>query len=517
MDFGREEIWKRVGIFALFMTVLFSGLIYWSLQNNDEHYTSLLVKSDVPGGRIYAEGSGFLGYTNRLITNIPPGVYRITARKEGYQALPPSLEIDLPPDSQLTVYFDFKKIRSELMGFLKVVAEHPDSKIFIDDVYYGLLSDKEVIELDSGKYEVSITREGYVGIPPERFVTITAGDTSVYAIQQVQIRSNTPDLSTAYTKNVGSIEVSSNISGAEIILDGRNTGEYTDHVFTQIPPGNYSVMVKKEGYLIEPEVREITISREKPAGAATFTLKKNLEMVTIRTIPPAGKIFIDGNGKGVGEFKGMLAVGEHQLSFGDVPGYVKPRPRQINVTAGIPLDLSVKYFPHMEILATVNTRGTVSEKNCTVTTGYTFKDRAFTASSEGGPTIEFKEDLNGYFWKLGYAFAYRNPRGNDAVKLTFELPRELDYDQKFTFKLYGASSKEKYPLSISSSVEINIKLNNNVLSYYYSPKFIEDLGEVEVKEWDISPYIRGGVNTLEISTTDKNNTFYYLKKLEIFN
>jgi hypothetical protein len=83
--------------------------------------------------------------------------------------------------------------------------------------------------------------------------------------------------------------------------------------------------------------------------------------------------------------------------------------------------------------------------------------------------------------------------------------------------LYAASSREKYPLSLSSNVSIEIKFNNNILSYNYIPKFIEDIGGVELKEWDITPYIKGGTNNLEISTTDKNNTYYYLKKVEIYN
>jgi hypothetical protein len=171
----------------------------------------------------------------------------------------------------------------------------------------------------------------------------------------------------------------------------------------------------------------------------------------------------------------------------------------------------------MKITAGIDDQGKTYFEKCEVYTGHTFKDRAFTASSEGGPSIEFNEKLNNYFWKLGYAFAYRNPKGNDAVKISFTLPRNLDYDQKFTLKLEAASSREKYPLSVSSNVEILIKFNNTILSYYYTPKFVEDLGTMEATEWDISSAVKGGLNSLEISTTDKNNTFYYLKSIAIQN
>jgi len=125
--------------------------------------------------------------------------------------------------------------------------------------------------------------------------------------------------------------------------------------------------------------------------------------------------------------------------------------------------------------------------------------------------------LNDYFLKLGYAFPYRNPKGNDAIKIVFDLPRNLEYDQNFTLKLYAASSKENYPMTISGKTEISIKFNKNILSYYYSPKYLEDLGGMEENEWDITSYVRSGENTLEIGTTDKNNTYYYIKRIEIYN
>ncbi|MEZ4746708.1 MAG: hypothetical protein R3C41_11585 [Calditrichia bacterium] len=37
----------------------------------------------------------------------------------------------------------------------------------------------------------------------------------------------------------------------------------------------------------------------------------------------------------------------------------------------------------------------------------------------------------------------------------------------------------------SRKAEILIKLNGNVLSYYYQPKTLEELGGVEKTEWEI--------------------------------
>jgi hypothetical protein len=517
LDFGREEIWKRLGFLALFMLIVFTGLIAWIYQTRESKSTYLMVQSSEQGVRVYADNSRFLGYANRPITNIPPGQYKITARKDGYQTFPLFHEVVLRPDSQVVINFQFKMARSELLGYLKVLAEYEDSKLFVDDIYYGQLNGQNIFELDSGIHEVSLRKDGFLIIPPERTIRIIPGDTLIYSVEEIPLPDKSQDLASSYTKNVGSIEVNSNINGASIFLNGRNTGQFTDHIFTQLPLGGYSIQLKKEGYQIEPDVQQVSLSSGIPSAVVDFKINRNSEIVEITTVPATGIIIIDGNKKGNGKFSGTLPIGDHTVSFGAIPGYVEPLPQKISVRAGFPLKLQVEYFPEVEIKAAVSDRGTIIENNCNVTQGYTFKDRAFIASSEGGPSIEFNKDLNDYFWKLGYAFPYRNPKGNDAVKISFNLPRELNYDQKFTLKLYAASSREKYPLSLSSNTEIDIKFNNNVLSYYYTPKLLEDLQGMEMKEWDITPFIKGGTNNLEISTTDKNNTFYYLKMVEIFN
>ncbi|MEJ2536813.1 MAG: PEGA domain-containing protein [Calditrichia bacterium] len=290
------------------------------------------------------------------------------------------------------------------------------------------------------------------------------------------------------TENIGSLEVSSNVKGARILLNGKDSGQETDHVFTQLPLGNYRAQVQLEGYDVQPEELQLNLTQKNPSGNAEFVLTRMFEKVTVRTEPASGTIYIDNEFKGEGSFEGVLKVGTHTISFGDISGYKKPKSRTITLKARNPF------------LWEVN-----------------FKNQAFTASSEGGPGIEFNDKIKEYVWKMGYAFPYRNPKGNDAIKITFMMPRDLDYDQNFTLVLVAASSQEKYPLSISTRVDISIKLNNSILSYYYQPKFLEDLGSLDKVEWDITKNIRPGLNTLEISTTEDNNTFYFLKRVEIFN
>ena len=101
-------------------------------------------------------------------------------------------------------------------------------------------------------------------------------------------------MATSYSEDVGSIEVLSNIKGARIIINGRDTGELTDNIFTQLPTGGYSVRIEKEGYGVEPESRTVRLSHSEPAANAIFTLLPKEELVKIHTDPKKAKIFIDG-------------------------------------------------------------------------------------------------------------------------------------------------------------------------------------------------------------------------------
>ncbi len=517
IEIGNESVWKKtlvtVGILAAISLGTYFGLEKWNSPETGE----LLVKGDVQAARVYLDDTDFIGYSNKTILNVPVGVHRITAIKEGYVSIPRFHEVEINADSMRTIEFKFKIASSEIQGFLKVVADQRGSKIYVDKNYYGNLEDSPVLTLDEGQHTISIDKTGYVTVPAEKVVHISAGDTSLLIVQQVPVpRKDRTELG-LNPGNAGTIAVTSNVKNARIFINGKDTGQETDYVFTQMPPGNYDIQIQKEGFSVEPQNMDVRLTRNNTEGNAKFQLSRMFEKVKIVTDPPQGPIYVDGKFMGEGKYEGVLKIGTYNLSFGSVSGYITPRPRRIEVRGGFPLSLSERYFPKMKILAAINNRGDLISQECEVYTGYTLKNRAFTTSGEGGPAVEYNDHLKDYVWKLGYAFPYRNPKGNDAIKVSFRLPRDLDYDQKFTVRILAATSHEKYPLSLNTKVDISVKFNNTVLSYYYEPKFIENLNGLEEIQWDVTPYIEPGENSFEISTTEKNNTFYFIKRIEIFN
>ncbi len=78
----------------------------------------------------------------------------------------------------------------------------------------------------------------------------------------------------------GSIQVNSSPSGAQIFLDGRDTGQVTNTTLTGISPGSHQVEVSKEGYVDHRETVSVTSGQTTRVDA---TLSKH----TIRVTSPS--------------------------------------------------------------------------------------------------------------------------------------------------------------------------------------------------------------------------------------
>lgn len=521
LDIVNEGIWKKTGI-VIGLLALISIIAYFTVAvNNKPQVGKVLVKTQgkVAGARVYMDEDIFLGYNNRVLENIPVGMHRFYAYKEGYISLPKYHEVNILQDSLTTLQFKFERARSEVQGYLKIFADLKDSKVFVDNTYLGLLSKNNIIALEEGQHTVNVQKEGYMTKPAEKVVNIVVGDTSFVYLTQSPLPRESRSRGILPHSGIGSIEITSNMKNARIYLNGKDTGYQTDYIFTQFPLGKYTVQVKKDGFFVEPEKIECRLDKRNPVASAHFRLVRKYERVQIVTNPEKGPIFIDDKFMGEGKFEGVLNIGEHRIHFGDIAGYKTPRPRKITVSPNARATLNVSYFPEVDIVASIDRSGRIVAKSCEVHTGYTSKYRAFTPSSEGGPEIEFNNLTKEYLMVFGFAFPYRNPKGNDAIRLNFNLPENKDVDQKFYVKIYAATSRKKYPFVFTPEhhVEILVKINDKVLSTRYKPQYLEDLKGLAQTEWEITPFIQPGLNTFEVSTTVKNTTYFYLKRIEIHN
>ncbi|GAB4368230.1 MAG: hypothetical protein Kow0042_09270 [Calditrichia bacterium] len=524
IDLDTRGIWKNIVVFLSLLVTVIIVSYFLIFPSSKSETGRLLVRGDVVGARVYLDGETFLGYSNKTLENVPPGLHRISAFKEGYVTIPQYHEIEIKPDSLNILDFQFKLARSQVHGYIQVKSEQNQSKLFVDNRFLGFLSGDTLFALEEGQHTIAIQKEGFVSQPAEKVIFIAAGDTSLISFFQLPLTPSRIQSEGDRRSRIGSIEVTSDVKNAWIFINGRKTGNRTDYIFTQYPLGQYYVTVEREGYEVYPEGIEVNLTRRQPSAKAAFHLVGKFSQVTISTNPPEGEIFIDGEYKARGSYRGELTVGEHTLSFGELKGYKTPEPIRFEIKPGSRPSFNMDYIPEIHIVAGIDSRGIIYCNGGELQTGYTYPNRAFSASSDGGPSVEFNEVIKDYLLKLGFAFTYRKPPGSDAVRVEFQLPGRLDTRQTYKVRITAAASNEKYPLAVrpeplseEAGAEIVLKFNNNRIGQFYKPKFLEELKGLEVVEMEVSSYVRPGINSFEISTGDRNAFFYYLKRIEIFN
>ncbi len=120
--------------------------------------------------------------------------------------------------------------------------------------------------------------------------------------------------STVATERTGQLVVSANVTGARIIIDGKDSGEVTPHTFPALPARSHTVAVMKEG------------SQTASSGfvvQAGDSVTANLQLVppTVEpgelefiTEPPGVEVFIDDKSYGPSPVTTPLAPGVHTYS-----------------------------------------------------------------------------------------------------------------------------------------------------------------------------------------------------------
>jgi hypothetical protein len=256
----------------------------------ETHTGRLLVKSGDLSGRVFLNDKEFLGYTNTELNNVPVGEQRIFLKRDGYETEPAFRNVKIVADSLVEIEFVLRRSATAGSGFIKLNAPYMDSKVFVNNRYQGHLADNKLLALGPGEYSISLEKEGYYSVPAQKIINIIPGDTVLYSVEQFPAKSGRSGSRLTSTENIGSLEVSSNVKGARILLNGKDSGQETDHVFTQLPLGNYRAQVQLEGYDVQPEELQLNLTQRNPSGNAEFVLTRMFEKVTVRTEPANGTI-----------------------------------------------------------------------------------------------------------------------------------------------------------------------------------------------------------------------------------
>jgi hypothetical protein len=116
--------------------------------------------------------------------------------------------------------------------------------------------------------------------------------------------------------------VSSNVSGAWILLDSTTKkGWVTPHVFS-LAPGTYTVALNKPGYKRYEETVNVRAGRTTEVEA-DLAAEDNKGQVIVETVPSGLAVHVDGKPYGPSPTLASLSPGRHELEVSPPPGQLK--------------------------------------------------------------------------------------------------------------------------------------------------------------------------------------------------
>lgn len=175
------------------------------------------------------------------VFNLPEGSYVVSVAKSGYSASPESMVAQVIKD--LLIGVDF--ILTENRGSIFVNSTPSGGSIILDHAFAGKTTPDTLFDINAGDHIVSVAKPGYRPSPESLLVTVFKNQTT---------SADFILLDTLY----GSLSVSSNPSGATIVINNQATYITTPYLFlNNFPIGPHIVSVFKQGYSNDPPAKEV--------------------------------------------------------------------------------------------------------------------------------------------------------------------------------------------------------------------------------------------------------------------
>lgn len=458
---------RNLALFVSSVSFVVVAFIYFTMNRP---YSYLWVSSNVDGAAIFIDNELTKHNTDALLASLSPGEHKVALYKPGYCTRFTTVEL----------------------------LKNDTSQVNID------------LEIDSLFFHPKKTREP---MKDELFPPAWSGKSS----------GRTPSASKralASSSDKTSVLITSNISDAQIIIDGNPTPFEINQPITKLTPGTHIIEVQKQGYRSDPAYNVVKLTRGSSTRYLTFELIKESPLVlTVSTEPVDADIFVNsilmGHGEMVQEYQ---TPGRLKISFGEVRSFKTPPPIEAQLSERNPtINEKGVYLPLIELSVSLGQDGLVVEKGVShVYSGYYFPNTGPVPSGENGPEIKKLEYHNVYAWEMGYAFARRNPPGSDYLQVIFSLPENFSKNKVLFLTLRGCASNRNYLLNLTKTTDIAIEVNGREILSHFSPTANIDWQEPMGKDsWPISDFLKVGENNVIIRTTAENKCYYYLNAIEI--
>ncbi|MFH0807121.1 MAG: PEGA domain-containing protein, partial [Elusimicrobiota bacterium] len=249
-------------------------------------FGSLVINSEPQGAELYIDNqpAGKTPYRNEKMASRN---YFVKAQMELWVDAEERIEVI---DGQKT---EILLVLAKNYGGINITA--PQAEIFIEGKKAG--QNQYSSNLSPGKYVVTAKREKHRDAQQEVFISIGKTETITLTPEPI----------------MGSISIFSEPSetkGAEIYIDGENTGKVTPAVIPLFI-GEHTVALKHKEYLADDQ--QITIT-EGESRKLTFTMKNGMD-ININSNPQGASLFIDSQSKGTTPQMLKLSFGSHSIKL----------------------------------------------------------------------------------------------------------------------------------------------------------------------------------------------------------
>ena len=254
--------------------------------------------------------------TTPTLVNVTVGYHEIEVIKEGYDIYSETKKIRRGRGEPQKMIIELKP----LTGSIYISSTTSGASVYLDDVYKSDTNTNCTLsEVVVGPHTITLKKSGY--FDETRNVSVPAdGPTSLHVT----------------LRRCGYINISSNPPGANVYLDGNDTGETTPANISKVTQGNHIIKLTKLHYGDVNRTVSVNFSRTPPVDVNLT----GYGSLSIDSDPSGARVYLDGNYTEVTPlYLDKLDEGNHSIrltkqSYKDVT-------QEIHVSAGNTISVSV--------------------------------------------------------------------------------------------------------------------------------------------------------------------------------
>ncbi len=269
---------RRPFIPLILLTLLIGGAVFFLYKKFIPHTPvagEIEILSDPAGAEVFLNGQDTQETTPYIVKNIQiPKVYKVHLEKKNFEAW--DREVTLENKKPLTVNATLIKEAEPTSGSVIIHSDPAGAKIYLDGVIQDKVTPATIHNLTKGQ---SITvRLELAGFQPVEQTTTIAEDKPV-----------TIDTTLKETP-LGSLSLTSDPSGARVMIDGKDAEQVTPLTFGGLDfPKTYHLQLSKKDY--QDLTQDIEIKNSDPLQLNLVLQKTVLQ----KTTPQTGRLVIQSN------------------------------------------------------------------------------------------------------------------------------------------------------------------------------------------------------------------------------